>query len=128
MKNLSDIREDFFKGVYDNRLAKNRGSLITDNYVYDENQSVKWNRDKVNVANVKVMELRAIYNDETVRLGKLMYDDIIGALMQESDDMTEAQAKILYDFAHEYLAYDDGIFDSLERILIFLKQFNGAQE
>ena len=125
MKNLEQIREAVFRGEYDNRLAKNVDGFINENHVYDENQTVKWNRDKVNAANTKVMDLRKIYDDETMRLGLLFNDDVIGALMQE-DFIDERQANLIYDYCFNG-EQEEALIYEIDTLLEFLKQFNGVQ-
>lgn len=85
---------------YSNKLEYPSARYFKENQIFDEEKSVKWNREererRIEAANKK----REEYNKEQVRLNKMLKEDIIAAILNEYD-FNEKQAEKIYDYAYE---------------------------
>lgn len=99
MKSIYHVRIDYENGEYDNKIPYPRKSKLKEDHVFDENKSVKWNREEVVRYNKSVDEERIKYREETNRLSAKLHDDIINALVNEYN-FTKNQANKIYDYAY----------------------------
>ena len=106
-------------------------SLVEEGYVFDEDKSVKWNREQVSKHNQK-------YQDEVKRLNQAkikareetyvaFYKDIADALNRaigEKEKVTTEQAKVVWEYLEGYLTdpYDiEGpLYDLINMIADFV--------
>lgn len=80
-----------------------------ENYVFDENQSVKWNKEQVKINNRK-------YKEEVARLNTLknksrdsVYEDIYRNIQREvGHDLSRDKAKVIFEYAYKQ-GHDYGI-------------------
>lgn len=123
MYQLEDYQKDLYNVIYMTIEPSEFNGLIKykDDYIFDEDKTVRWNKEQVKIENQK-------YEDEKIRLSKLkieaenkIKDEIAEMLFKESRyyngiNLTLNQFKILVHYAMEYApdSYDtQSIFESI---------------
>lgn len=84
--NLSVIKERISQNYYENKLeypSFKTHSKLKEDYVFNENLSVKKNKEMVIEHNNKIDQLKKKYKDETIKLEELFYNELILALKNE---------------------------------------------
>lgn len=100
MKNIRDIFEDYKAGFYfpDNRNYQT--IPLRDDHVFDENLSVKENRERVKAHNERCKEESARKTRDSLLLMAKLHDDVVEYLIEEHT-LTKAQAKLVESRAWE---------------------------
>lgn len=94
MMTIDDIIHDYNNGVYTPEKVVIPNKYPAD-YVFDENMSVKWNRECVLSENSKIDDMRKKAADEENRLCKLLRRQVIDYIalsLAEYDKMTSLRA------------------------------------
>jgi hypothetical protein len=105
-------------------------SLVEEGYVFDEDKSVKWNREQVSKNNQK-------YQDEVKRLNQAkmkareetyaaFYKDIADALNRaigEKEKVTTEQAKVVWNYLEEHLTDSYNIEGPLYDLINMIANF-----
>ena len=77
---IKTIQARYNNGGY-KPVVKGELNLVDDNHIFDENMTVKWNREQVKIHNDKINQLRSDLEKERERLDKLMHEDIVRYIM-----------------------------------------------
>lgn len=123
MKNSlkKEILNDFT--IWDNMPKKPSSQRYANYYVIDENQSVKWNREKVLEHNKKHDEEVERLNYERNKFRDCIHEKIYDYIKSEiSLNMSTRQARIIYEKAyeekHSYGIYS--VLDYIDEIIDFI--------
>ena len=114
---LSDIKTAVKNDVYTvkaDRLAKL--SFYPDNHVFDENESVKWNADKVKTENQRIREAKQAVQEKRMQKKQQFLDDIASAVQTEHD-FTANQSKIVAAQAWEE-GHSNGLYEVIAQAQI----------
>ena len=84
----------------------------TPNYIFDENKSVKWNREEAERLNQKAKDAREAYYKDQGKLDQQFHTDVISFIMNEYK-YTEKQAKIIFNRAYD-TQHPSGYLDVLD--------------
>lgn len=121
---ITGIKQTIYNGKYENKLKR---PLKTDNmkdgYITDENKSVKWNKEQVELANQEYKNKLKKYKDETYRLEKLFKTDTIDYIMNFYEYNNSA-AELIFNTAYERSArygYTQTL-DEVQDIIDFLEK------
>jgi hypothetical protein len=91
---IGDIRKLYNEGHYTYKDLANRDvRRLPEDYVFDENLSVKRNREMVKAHNDEVEHLKRIKLDRQSDLDRKLTEDVV-AYIVEYYDLTEAQARL----------------------------------
>lgn len=120
--NIVNIRSKFNNGDYTVKI--DIPNKVPGNYVFDEDLSVKRNREMVLEHNHKVDEMRKQKSDQQTELSNQFTHDVIQHILN-SYDVSEAQARIIeafvYDERHssmtDYFNYIDTLCSMIEEVL-----------
>lgn len=116
--NFTKIIQNLQEGIYDNKLeypSRNKFKKLDLNYVFDENLSVKNNREKVLEHNAKIELIYSKYKDETIRVNDLFFGDIILALKNQYGFNEKVSEKIYH---HAYsIGHSSGKHEVVQEVL-----------
>jgi len=98
------------------------GGKYKEDHVFDENQSVKWNREQVNIENEKITILKDEHSRDAQRLLNLMTSDITNSLMKEYGFNSKQVQKIEGKAYSDHHSNIDDYFFYLEDIADFAKE------
>ena len=120
---LDEIEDNYNKGEYKTKLDYIKTlKFYKSDHIFDENQSVKWNRDQIINKNRETLELKEKYTDDKIRLERQLTNDVVSALM-DSWGFNRQQAKKIeqrvYNEEHDYMG---NYFLSLYDISDFIKE------
>lgn len=110
---FEDIKENIKNGEYENkgtRPVKPEG-YKKENYVYDEEKSVKWNREHRIELEQEYENEWKVYRYEATNAEIKFKNDLIKSIMNEAD-LEEEQARVVYN-----KAYEDGHSEGLEEVV-----------
>lgn len=75
---------------------------VPENYVFDENQSVKWNKEQVAINNRKYKEEAARLNTLKNKARDSVNEDIYRNIQEEvGHDLSRDKAKVIFAYAYE---------------------------
>lgn len=119
---INEIRDRFHAGYYDCKI--DIPQKLPDNYVFDENLSVKRNREMVLEHNQTVENLKRSRVQKQAELEKQQRDDVVGYLLLNYF-FNEKQARIVesYTYAqyhyciYEYLSNIDDVAQFAEKLI-----------
>ena len=93
------------------------------NHVFDENMSVKWNREQVEIKNKEIDTLEEKLKEEYRRLRKIAHDRTIEYIMNNLNDKSEARAEKILSFAmEEKHSYIDDAIEWIDDLIIFVNE------
>ena len=121
---ITGMKQTIYNGKYENKLKR---PLKTDNmkdgYITDENKSVKWNKEQVELANQEYKNKLKKYKDEAYRLEKLFKTDTIDYIMNFYEYNNSA-AELIFNTAYERSAHYGytQILDEVQDIIDFLEK------
>lgn len=84
---------------------------LPDNYVFDENESVKWNREKVIAHNKLANNAKKEYYDK-LNTVNVAFATMVRQEIQSELDVSDKAASIIYD-----KAYEDGHADGYHEVV-----------
>lgn len=108
---MSDIIANIESGKYKTSLPYPQGKHYPANHVFDETQSVIWNRKKVISENERLDTARKAYSDDENGKQQLFRDDLFSAL-QEDYGLSPACADVVFRKAE-----DDGHWAGFHEIV-----------
>lgn len=121
---IGDIQKNYETGAY--RAAKPEGpdKKLPDNYVFDEELSVRKNREMVAEHNKKVDELRNAHMRQQALLDKKLTDDVVDYIM-DTYELSKYQAHLVerfvyrekHSFMHDYFAYIDTFAEFADELI-----------
>jgi hypothetical protein len=120
-KSLGEIVSDYNAGVYKSTLPYPTGRFRED-HVFDEDQSIKWNKDEVVRRNSEYDQKRNEYRADNNRLDKLLKDDVTYNLIYDFD-LNQEQAEYTYDIAYteKHSSMTDVFYYAVELAEYFVK-------
>lgn len=119
---IIDIRERYDNGCY--RYDINIPKKVTNDYVFDENLSVKRNREMVAEYNQKIDDMRNEKMYKQAELDNRLNEDVVDYIV-DTYDINRAQAYFVEDFCYvekhsymgDYFSYIDEVADMVENVL-----------
>lgn len=114
---FDNIRNNILNNVYEVDYSKRpvRTSNMKVGYITDENKSVKWNKEQVDLANNQYMAKVKEFNIYKSEIREKFTKDIIDAIKNESK-LPESIAYLIYNKAS-----DD--YDSQEHLLDLIEEY-----
>ena len=109
IKSLDMLNDNIKNNKYVNILErpKKPEGYKKDNYVYDENKSVKWNRDHQKELTDKYLNDFNLYRSKSLYLEKQFMNDLKSAISIQFD-LTPKNAELLANIAYEE-SHSDGL-------------------
>jgi hypothetical protein len=97
---IDEIREDYNKGLYKYKgpIGHDKMYLPVD-YVFDENLSVKRNREMVKEHNDEVERAKLVAREKQAELDRKLTEDVV-AYIREYYDLDDRQAHIVEGFVY----------------------------
>ena len=119
---ISEIRERYNNGCYNYQTEI--PSKVFDNHIFDENLSVKRNREMVAEHNQKVEDMKKEKNQKQAELYKQLTNDVVEYIV-DSYDMSEEQARIVerfvyaekHSFMNDYFSWIDEVAYMVEDVV-----------
>jgi len=119
-KDIEDIRKDYDTGKYSvgyhypGEFTEEILTRLPENYVFDEELSVKRNREMVEEHNQRVEEARALKRQKQLELNEKLTEDVVEYIL-ENYNLTNKQARIVerwvyrekHSFMCDYFSYID---------------------
>jgi len=115
------IKSNWKSGAYKNKLPYPNKTKYKEWHVFDENKTVKWNKEEVVRQNVIIDEEKEQYQKESNYWQCQLNDDVIKALVN-SYDFNKAQAEKIWNFAYnEKHGNMNDVFYYVEEIADFIE-------
>ena len=122
MEDIIDIREKYDNGYY--RYYIYIPKKVTDDYVFDENLSVKRNREMVAEYNQKIDDMHNEKRDNQAKLDKLLTNDVVSYIVN-TYHMNREQASFVERFCYvekhsymgDYFSHIDEVAEMVENVL-----------
>lgn len=110
---ITGVREKIKNGAYEHKLKypKKDVQIMKDSYITDENKSVKWNREQVEINKQKYKQELDAFVQEGNDLRDLFFNDLLGVLMI-GFEFTEKASNYLLN-----KAWDEGHSEGLESVV-----------
>lgn len=110
---IAGVREKIRSEAYNHKLKypKKDVEKMKDTYVTDENKSVKWNKEQVEINKQKYKQELDAFVQEGKDLRDLFFNDLLGVLMV-GFEFTEKASNYLLN-----KAWDEGHSEGLERVV-----------
>jgi hypothetical protein len=103
---FEDVKQKCLRNEYASPSIRDITKLfVHKDHIFDENKSVKWNREEVEKHNALVTEQKK----KAMQLSAQMYQNYINDLIQaayDEYDISEAQFRLIYEKVSEYTEYD----------------------
>jgi hypothetical protein len=99
---FDNVYEMISNGDFENKMEYPKSSSYRDNHVFDENQTVKWNKEKVISENEKLKQRKMDYHNESYRLSNYFHECVVKAIIEDTK-LQQDKAEIIFT-----KAYDDG--------------------
>ena len=128
-RTIKDIHDDFNKGIYLVSHYSEFQELIhltklPRDHVFDENLSVKRNREMVEEHNDKIEQLRKVKREKQLELDKKLTEDVVTYIV-ENYELTTAQARLVelwnynekHHCMHDYFESIDSLAEFAEHLL-----------
>lgn len=96
---INNIKDSWNNGDYKNKMEYPDATKFKETHVFDEEKSVKWNKEKVIYENNLINESKRVYQEESNRLNRKLHDDAVNALIDEYS-FNKAQAERIWSFAY----------------------------
>ena len=111
--------DDIIAEIYDpNFLPKyEHARTLPDDHVFDENQSVRWNKDKVKEYNETVRKAEEDYNYKLRKVNETFQRWVLQAIQKEIH-VSEAVALIIFN-----RAWEDGHADGYHSVLYHAEEY-----
>lgn len=135
MMTIDDIIHDYNNGVYTPEKVVIPNKYPAD-YVFDENMSVKWNRECVLSENSKIDDMRKKAADEENRLCKLLRRQVIDYIAlslaeYDKNDLTKGyieiatkfEARLFEDYHYNMYTYLEKVDSCLEYAYIVMEMY-----
>lgn len=97
---INTIREHYDNGEYTVRISPSSIRTLPDDYVFDENKSIKQNRAMVIEHNTHIKELKQHWRDEQNKLYKQLTEDVVDYIT-DNYNISKKQAYIIESFVYQ---------------------------
>ena len=126
---ISAIRDLYSQGYYTDKIESGYDHKVPENHVFDEELSVRRNREMAIEHNAKVEEERAAHYKRQSELNKKLTEDVV-AYIVDNYDLSLAQAKIVEHWVYvEKHAYMLDYFSNIDVFAAFADEVvNGKGE
>ncbi len=115
VKDWHEIQSDFEQMQAMSCVPAGLGKVSAD-HVFDENQSVKWNREQVNIHNARYLQEVARLNTEKNKARDAIYEDIYRAIQKEVGcNLSRKKAIALWNYAYDK-GHAFGIYDIMANL------------
>lgn len=124
---LNGVRFKINANTYTNKLPYPRKNteILKDDYVTDENKSVKWNREQVQLNRETYRKSLKQYYDENNRLTQLFFEDLIYVLTSEFKFSDKASRYLLnIAWEDEHSSGLESVVDKLVDLIKLVQDFN----
>lgn len=121
---LEQIKNRYNTGDYNSRVPYPRSNGWKEGHIFDEDKSVKWNREEVARKNQEIKDAKVAHRNDQNRLWNELHNDVINALMEEYRIPKMAAEKIeghVYGEYHSIMSdyfYHLGEFSDLIRDIL----------
>ena len=133
---LEDYKDELYDLVHFSTKPKEPFKIYPENYVFDEDKSVKWNREQVKIKNeeytlekIRLEELEEQTKDKlTEDIAKMLYNITDDGYLRNEIFLSVSQLKLIVKYAIEYTEnnYDPyNIFNSIILGINFAVEFMG---
>jgi hypothetical protein len=117
---LEEVRYNYDNGDYKTKLEYVKESRLKDNYIFDEEKSVKWNKEQVIKHNEQLKIDKTAYRNDQQRLSNKLTDDVIAALMHEYNINENVARKVEGYVYTEYRSCMSDYFSAFSDIMDFV--------
>ena len=119
---IIEIRERYNDGCY--RYDINIPKKVIEGYAFDENLSIKRNREMVKEYNQKIDDMRNEKMDRQAELNNLLKEHVVDYIV-DTYDINRAQAYFIEDFCYvekhsymgDYFSHIDEVAEMVENVL-----------
>lgn len=116
-KTIEEIGKDWEEGKYeaDRPIMKK----VSSDHVFDEDMSVKWNREEVLKHNTAVENEKENYKQKCSELNKKRYEETITAIMKEGFNRKQAELIEVQVSAKDHCPYSNyfiDLYDEMEYV------------
>ena len=122
----SEIKLDEVKWLWEKYLKFNTKSdqkKFEYGHVFDENMSVKWNREQVDIKNEEIDILEEKLREESIRLKKIAHDKTIKYIVNRLNDKSPSKAEKILSFAiEEKHQYVDDAIEYIDTVVNFVNE------
>lgn len=116
-KDIEDIRRDFHNNVYAPKKTMPSVKKVKEGFIFDEEKSVKWNREEVERINKQYEEESKAITREWAEKSKQLRDDVVAYIMGTCGSITPKVAEIIEAFVYaEKHSYMDDYFNWIDDI------------
>lgn len=133
---LEDYKDELYDLVHFSTTPKMPFKIYSEDYVFDEDKTVKWNREQVKIKNeeyalekTRLEELKEQTKDKLIEdIAKMLYDIISEGYLRDEIFLSVPQLKLIIKYAIEYTkdSYDPyNIINSIILGINFSVQFVG---
>ena len=130
-KTIEDIRRDYNDGKYSCHITI--PSKLPDTHVFDENLTIKQNREMIQEHNHRVDKLKKEKMNKISELSHQLTKDVVDYIMN-TYDLNEAQACIVENYVYvekhsfmcDYFSTIDSVADLAESLIRIQKQKDGS--
>lgn len=114
-KNIYDVKNDLYNGVYTSKPIRHP-KFLKDNHVFDENKSVKWNREQVEIYNKNEGEKYNAALKEKHNCAERLKNDVVEAL-SASYNLSKDAVETAYHYAMSKSPNMSELIDKTEEVL-----------
>ena len=110
---MEKILENIKNGKYENKrpYPKKPEGYKKELYIYDENQTVKWNKDRQQQLTEWYIKDLDEFQNESNRVSKLFREDLIKEISYQTK-LSEKQSEVIYN-----KAWEEGHADGMESVV-----------
>lgn len=98
-KYISEIKEDYNSGMYRTKMEYPKNLIYKEGYVFDEEKSVRWNKEEYLKLKDENEIYRKSYKDAESVLRNELEESIINAICYEFE-LNRNQAELIYSYAY----------------------------
>lgn len=124
---ITDIRDRYNNGYYDAVQNEEYKDKLPDNYVINEDKSVKWNREKVAEHNRMVDFKKKEYKDEKIKKDRQFTEDILQYIREEYRLNGEQAILIEQEVYSDYHSCMSDYFIKIDEVAGFVQSVMKAQ-
>lgn len=122
VRSIEELRNAYMAGEFKTKLEYvSSMAKLRAGHVFDENQSVKWNRDQLELHNEEIDKKIKAYRDDNSRLSSELHEETIQSL-QNDYGLNKEQAEKIQGYAYtEYHSSMHDYFYHLDELAKLMK-------
>lgn len=113
---FEDVQDMEHKGEFKNKVPCLTVTLLKDGYIFDEEQSVKWNREQVEAHNTDIKRQKDDYSSGEMKAHAFFADCLKAAITHETG-LTLEKAEVIYQ-----KAYADGHSGGYQNVIAYASE------